>query len=181
MFRSVYLRSAVLYLMMLNLIACSIGKTRDAATDVVNSSETNTETEAGRDTKKSWFQKLGHTPEVEEKNETTIWEALRDFKPEQVTKVNEYIWRAALEVLDFLPVRVVDPFSGVIVTDYGTPPGGNRAYRASIFISDPALDARALKLSLQTKSGPASISTQRAIEESILTRARQLRKQADSF
>ena len=84
-------------------------------------------------------------------------------------------------MLDFLPVKSVDPFSGLIVTGYGTPPGGNRAYRASIFVSDPSLDARSLKLSLQTKSGPVSMSTQRAIEESILTRARQLRKQADQF
>ena len=87
----------------------------------------------------------------------------------------------ALEVLDFLPIKSVDPFSGLIVTGYGTPPGGNRSYRASIFVSDPSLDARSLKLSLQTKSGPVSMSTQRAIEESILTRARQLRKQADRF
>ena len=84
-------------------------------------------------------------------------------------------------MLDFLPIKSVDPFSGLIVTGYGIPPGGNRAYRASIFVSDPSLDARSLKLSLQTKSGPVSMGTQRAIEESILTRARQLRKQADRF
>ena len=31
--------------------------------------------------------------------------------------------------------------TGVIVTDYGTPPGGGRAYRATILIQDAALDA----------------------------------------
>ena len=165
--RSIFFRSAVLCITVLGLTACSAGKDKSA--------------DKAEDKKGSWFQKLRNTPKVEEKKQSTIWEALRDPKAEQVTKVNQYIWRAALEVLDFLPVKSVDPFSGLIVTGYGTPPGGNRAYRASIFVSDPSLDARSLKLSLQTKSGPVSMSTQRAIEESILTRARQLRKQADQF
>jgi len=56
--------------------------------------------------------------------------------------VNRYLWAASLDVLNFLPVESVDPFTGVIVMGYGTPPGGSRAYRATIFISDPALDAR---------------------------------------
>ena len=90
--------------------------------------------------------------------------------------VNKYIWNAALDVLNFLPIESVDPFTGVIVTGYGTPPGGGRAYRATILIQDPALDARSLKLSLQTKGGGAvSPETLSAIEDAILTRARQLR------
>ncbi|MEL6914831.1 MAG: DUF3576 domain-containing protein [Pseudomonadota bacterium] len=89
--------------------------------------------------------------------------------------VNRYIWNAALDVLSFLPVQTVDPFTGVIVTGFGTPPGGGRAYRATVLVSDPALDARSLKLSLLTRSGPASPSTVRAVEDAILTRARQLR------
>lgn len=165
--RSIFFRSAVLCITVLGLTACSAGKDKGA--------------DKAEDKKGSWFQKLRNTPKVEEKKRETIWDALRDPKAEQVTKVNQYIWRAALEVLDFLPVKSVDPFSGLIVTGYGTPPGGNRSYRASIFVSDPSLDARSLKLSLQTKSGPVSMGTQRAIEESILTRARQLRKQADRF
>lgn len=101
------------------------------------------------------------------------------FKPRadvgQVGEVNKYIWNAALEVLDFLPVETVDPFSGVITTGYGTPPGGGQAYRATILINDPALDARSLNLALLTRSGPVSASTVRAVEDAILTRARQLR------
>jgi hypothetical protein len=69
----------------------------------------------------------------------------------------------------------VDPFTGVIVTDFGTPPGGGRAYRATVHIQDPALDARSLSLSLQTRNGPASLETVRAVEDAILSRARQLR------
>lgn len=90
-------------------------------------------------------------------------------------QVNKYIWNAALDVLSFLPVQSADPFTGVIITGYGTPPGGGRAYRATIHVTDPALDARALNISLYTSGGPASAETVRAVENAILTRARQLR------
>ncbi|SOB95055.1 DUF3576 domain-containing protein [Rhodobacter maris] len=90
-------------------------------------------------------------------------------------EVNRYLWNASLEVLDFLPIETVDPFSGLIVTGYGTPPGGGRAYRATIHVSDPALDARSLKVSLESRGGTVSSETVRAVEDAILTRARQLR------
>ena len=89
--------------------------------------------------------------------------------------VNKYIWNASLEVLNFLPIESVDPFTGVIVTGYGTPPGGGRAYKATIYVQDPALDARSLNVSLRTRGGVVSADTVRAIEDAILTRARQLR------
>ena len=95
--------------------------------------------------------------------------------PNTAIQVNKYIWAAALEVLDFLPLRSADPFTGVIVTGYGTPPGGGRAYRATIFIQDPALDARSLRIAFSTRGGPVSADTIRALEDAILTRARQLR------
>jgi len=90
--------------------------------------------------------------------------------------VNKYIWNAALEVLDFLPVETADPFSGLIVTGYGRPPGGGVAWRATIHISDPALDARSLNLALARRDGSsAGTDTVLAVEDVILTRARQLR------
>jgi hypothetical protein len=162
MLRFVVFRTIVLSMAVLSLAACS------------------NQTEEGDKKDAPWYKKITSTPTVKEK-EKKIWDLLRDTKPEQITKVNQYIWRAALEVLVFLPVSSVDPFSGVIVTGYGKPPGGDRAYRATIFVSDPALDARSLKLSLQTKSGPVSLPTQRAVEDAILTRARQLRKEAGRY
>ena len=90
--------------------------------------------------------------------------------------VNKYLWNASLDVLNFLPIQSVDPFTGVIVTGYGTPPGGGRSYRATINVTDPALDARSLKVSLQGAGGGAvAPDTVRAVEDAILTRARQLR------
>ena len=109
---------------------------------------------------------------------STIWDIFRGANaPDEIGAVNKYIWNASLEVLNFLPIQSVDPFSGVITTGFGTPPGGGRAYRATVLVDDPALDARSLKLSLITRSGPASVDTVRAVEDAILTRARQLRQQ----
>ena len=89
--------------------------------------------------------------------------------------VNRYLWAASLDVLDFLPVQSADPFTGVITTGFGTPPGSGRAYRATVQVTDPAMDARSLNLSLLTRNGPVAIETQRAVEDAILARARQLR------
>lgn len=95
--------------------------------------------------------------------------------PDTTIAVNKYLWNASLQVLDFMPIESVDPFSGVIVFGYGTPPGGRQSYRAVVLVQDPALDARSLKLSLSTRSGPVTPDTLRAIEDAILSRARQLR------
>lgn len=107
----------------------------------------------------------------------TIWDLFRGSgNDEQVTKVNRYLWQASLDVLNFLPIETVDPFSGVIATGYGRPPGGGRAYRATVYISDPALDARSLRLAMQQQGGGAvSPQVVRQIEDAILTRARELR------
>ncbi len=96
-------------------------------------------------------------------------------------KVNRYLWTASLQVLDFLPVEAADPFTGVISTGYGRPPGGGQPYRATILISDPALDARALNVALQSQRGPVDAATERAVEDAILNRARQLRIQAARY
>lgn len=106
---------------------------------------------------------------------TTIWDAFRPSRVENTVQVNRYIWRASLDVLNFLPIQTVDPYTGVIVTGYGRPPGGGKAYRATILVSDPALEARSLKVALATRSGPVAGATQRAVEDAILARARQLR------
>ena len=107
---------------------------------------------------------------------STIWDVTnRDLKTTPV-KVNRYIWQASLEVLDFMPIETIDPFSGVIVMGYGTPPGGKTKYEATVLVTEPALDARTLRVSLRTPSGPADPETMRALEDAILSRARQLRE-----
>jgi Domain of unknown function (DUF3576) len=112
-----------------------------------------------------------------ENRRETIWDLFSGADdPNTTVEVNRYLWQASLEVLNFLPIESVDPFTGVIVTGYGTPPGGGRAYRATIYVQDPALDARSLKVALQSRGGgPVSAETARAVEDAILTRARQIR------
>ncbi len=101
--------------------------------------------------------------------------------PNTTLEVNRYIWVAAQDVLSFLPIESSDPFSGVLVYGFGVPPGGSRAYRATVFVRDPALDARSLSLALATRAGPAAPDTVRAVEDAILTRARQLRLQDEGL
>lgn len=112
-----------------------------------------------------------------EQRESTVWDLFSNRRnPNDAVAVNRYLWNASLEVLNFLPVQTIDPFTGMIVTGYGTPPGGGRSYRATIKVSDPALDARSLKVSLEGAGGSAvAPDTVRAVEDAILTRARQLR------
>ncbi len=107
----------------------------------------------------------------------TVWDLFANNDDPNVTvEVNRYLWNAALEILDFMPIEAADPFSGVIDFGYGTPPGGGRAYRATVYVTDPALDARSLRVALQSRGGGAvSRETARAVEDAILTRARQLR------
>jgi len=116
------------------------------------------------------------TAATPEEPRSTIWDLFAERGDQgQVGSVNKYIWNAALETLSFLPVQSVDPFTGVITTGFGTPPGGGQAYRATILVNDPALDARSLNVALMTRNGPAAGATTRAVEDAILTRARQLR------
>ena len=119
---------------------------------------------------------LSSIPAVESNNRETIWDAFNREATREPVKVNRYIWQAALDVLDFMPIETIDPFSGVIVKGFGVPPGGETQYRATIYVIDPALEARSLRVSMQTKSGPVSSATMKEIENAILSRARQMRK-----
>jgi len=108
----------------------------------------------------------------------TIWDLFTDRDdPNTTVEVNKYLWNAALDVLNFLPLQAADPFTGVMVFGYGTPPGGGRAYKATVYVRDPALDARSIEVSVQTRGGPVSTEAAHKVEDAILARARQLRIQ----
>ncbi len=124
----------------------------------------------------SQFTDPNNPQNIETNASNTIWSVFQRQNTETNVLVNKYLWSATLEVLNFLPVQSVDPFTGVIVTGYGTPPGGGRSYRATVLIDDPALDARSLNVALQSSGGGAvSKATSRAVEDAILSRARELR------
>ena len=94
---------------------------------------------------------------------------------DEIGSVNKYLWQASLEVLSFLPISSVDPFSGIIVFGKGKVPGSAQIYDATVYISDPALDARSLSVTVRSSNGTISSEAKREIESAILSRARQLR------
>jgi len=93
----------------------------------------------------------------------------------EIGSVNKYLWQASLEVLSFLPISSADPFSGIIVFGKGKAPGSSQFYDATVYISDPALDARSLSVTVRSSNGTVSSEAKREIESAILSRARQLR------
>ncbi len=120
--------------------------------------------------------------ETNPENRASIFDLFNRAPADTRISVNKYLWSASLEVLNFLPVQSIDPFTGVIVTGFGTPPGGGQSYRATVLIDDPALDARSLNVALQTRNGrPVSAATARAVEDAILSRAREIRVSDNRF
>ena len=75
--------------------------------------------------------------------------------------------------------RAPTPSRALLVTGWGNVGGDGGAYRVTVYISDPALDARALKVAGFRQAGgravPVGEAENRALEDAILTRARQMR------
>lgn len=101
--------------------------------------------------------------------------------------VNAFLWRAALETASFAPLVSADSAGGVIVTDWYTNPAnpGERV-KLTISILDQDLRADALRVSAsrQVSQGggwveaPVQAATVQKLEDIILTKARDLRRQA---
>ena len=101
--------------------------------------------------------------------------------------VNSYLWRASLEAVSFMPLLQTDSNGGVIVTDwYSNPNNPNERMKVTVTILDQDLRADALRVaaSRQTNQNslwvdaPVQAATVQRLEDVILTRARDLRRQA---
>lgn len=101
--------------------------------------------------------------------------------------VNAYLWRAALETVSFAPLLQTDSNGGVIVTDwYANPSNPGERVKLTITILDQDLRADALRVaaSRQVNQGgawveaPVQAATVQKLEDIILTKARDLRRQA---
>jgi len=99
--------------------------------------------------------------------------------------VNSYLWRASLETLSFMPLTQADSAGGVIVTDwYSNPAAPTERMKLTVTILDQDLraDALAVAASRQLYNGsqwleaPVQAATVQRLEEIILTRARELRR-----
>ncbi len=113
-----------------------------------------------------------------------------DAPPEGINSipVNSFLWRASLDTMSFMPLASADPFGGVIITDWYSPsetPG--ERFKATVYILERQLKANGVRVSLfrQTRAGESDWrdvetenSTVVALEDAILTRARQLRVSA---
>jgi hypothetical protein len=103
--------------------------------------------------------------------------------------VNAYLWRGALDTLSFMPLASADPFGGVIITDWYTPPTvtGER-FKATAYILGRELRADGVKIAVfrQVQDGatwadaPVNPGTTTEIENKVLARARELRAQASA-
>lgn len=104
--------------------------------------------------------------------------------------VNSFLWRASLDTISFMPLTSADPFGGVIITDWYTPPEavGERV-KLQIYILDRQLRSDGLRVSAfreqRDQSGnwvalPVSARTVRQIEDAILSRARELRVKSNA-
>jgi hypothetical protein len=100
--------------------------------------------------------------------------------------VNAYLWRASLETLSFMPLVQTDSNGGVIVTDWYTNPrnpGERMKVTVSILDQDLRADALRIAASRQTAQGgnwidaPVQAATVQKLEDIILTKARDLRRQ----
>lgn len=112
-----------------------------------------------------------------------------DLAASQVTTigVNAYLWRAALDTLSFAPMAQVDSAGGVMVTDWYTNPNSpSERVKVTATILDRDLRADALRVAASRQSlqngqwvdSPVSAATVQKLEEIILTRARDLRRNA---
>ncbi len=110
---------------------------------------------------------------------SSVFDLFRDTNEDVKLGVNKYLWAASLDTLSVLPISAADPFSGVISTGWGRVNGASVPYRMTVYISEPALDARSLRVAVFRQSGGSAVAVSdevaRAVEDAILTRARQIR------
>ena len=104
-------------------------------------------------------------------------------RSENIT-VNSYLWRASLDTISFLPLTAADPFGGVIISDWYSPPETpDERFKVTVYILDRELRADGLRVAVfrQARSKNSWVEakvderTGRDIENAILKRARQMR------
>ena len=99
--------------------------------------------------------------------------------------VNSYLWRATLDTLSFMPLSSADPFGGVIITEWFTPPEStNERFKMTVYILSRDLRADGLRVAVFRQlndgagnwvDGGVGADTASKLENAILTRARELR------
>lgn len=101
--------------------------------------------------------------------------------------VNAYLWRASLDTVSIWPIASADPFGGVIITDWYSPPESpNERFKMDVYILDRALRADGVRVALfrqvidqrgNWRDAPVLPSSAVKLENAILNRARQFRNE----
>lgn len=103
--------------------------------------------------------------------------------------VNAYLWRGALDTLSFMPLASADPFGGVIITDWYTPPASSgERFKATAYILGRELRSDGVRVTIfrqvltngQWVDLDVSPVTVGEIENKVLSRARELREQSQA-
>jgi len=99
--------------------------------------------------------------------------------------VNAFLWRGALDTIAFMPLASADPFGGVIITDWYTPPGtSGERFKATIYILSRELRSDGVRVNIfrqvlqngQWVDATVSETTVGDIENKVLARARRMRE-----
>ena len=110
-------------------------------------------------------------------------------KAGQGVGVNGYLWRACLDILSFMPLTSADPFGGVVITDWYSPPNTPLTrFKATAYILSSSLQSDALKIAVfrqvRGENGEwieSEVNRNVAVdlENTVLARARELKVRAN--
>ena len=100
--------------------------------------------------------------------------------------VNAFLWRGALETINFMPLVSADPFGGLIISDWYQPQSSpEERLKVHVLILDRSLRADAVDVSVfrqvrdagggEWLDAPVDPTTAVELEDKILTKARELR------
>ncbi|MDJ0950055.1 MAG: DUF3576 domain-containing protein [Alphaproteobacteria bacterium] len=102
-------------------------------------------------------------------------------------QVNGYLWRAALDTVSFMPLASADPYGGVIITDWYSPPDTPaERFKVTVLVRGEDLRSDGVKVTIfRQQRDPTGLwvdssvenNTQIDMENIILSQARSLRNE----
>jgi hypothetical protein len=125
--------------------------------------------------------------------ESTIWTVLgmakrpsqRAIGPQTGDQVSPILWEAAHDSLNFVKIASEDPMTGVLQTEWYSPPGKpNERMRIAVFILSRALRSDSLSVNIEREqrspsgqwaSSPIARNAVVELESAVLLRARHIR------
>ncbi|MFN7038071.1 MAG: DUF3576 domain-containing protein [Alphaproteobacteria bacterium] len=103
----------------------------------------------------------------------------------QSLNVNIYLWKAALDVVSFMPLASVDSASGIIITDWFEDPNAPKErFKLNIIITGAELKINSIKVTLfkqimdskfNWRDAKVNNNVAQEFEDKIITRARQIK------